>query len=136
MPRLTLPAQMTSLTPGIAFVGACAAAAGFPPPRVAAVELAVEEALVNICQYAYGHSAGEVEVHCTQDAAALFVIELIDSGKPFDISAAPQPDLSVDLEDRQVGGLGIVLIRAMVDQVTYLRDGNRNILRLAIHLPS
>lgn len=135
MPTLTLPAQMRSLTPGIAFVAACATAVGLPPTRVAEIELAVEEALVNICHYAYGNETGEVEVHCTQDAAPRFVIELIDSGKPFDIRTA-QPDLSAALEDRQIGGLGIVLIHAMVDHVTYRRDGNRNILQLAVHLPS
>lgn len=135
MPTLTLPAHMTSLTPGIAFVVACAKAVGLPPLRVAAIELAVEEALANICHYAYGNGTGDVEVRCTQNATRCFVIELIDSGQPFDIRTA-QPDLTTTLEKRPVGGLGIVLIHAMVDHVTYRRDGNRNILQLAVHLPS
>jgi anti-sigma regulatory factor (Ser/Thr protein kinase) len=109
MPMLTLPAHMSSLTPGIAFVSACAAAAGLPPQRLAAIELAVEEALVNICQYAYGHNTGNVEVHWSQDTPPLFVITLIDFAIPFNVSTMPSPDLDASLEDRQVGGLGIVL---------------------------
>lgn len=135
MATITLPARMESLTQGLAFVADCAVAVGFPPQRVAEIELAVEEALVNICQYAYPNSPGEVELHCEHYEGQQFAIELVDTGRPFDILVLPTPDLTVGVEQRQLGGVGIPLILAMVDHVAYHRDGSRNILHLVIRLP-
>ena len=126
---------LDSLTRGLAWVVQCATAAGFAPQRVMEIELAVEEALANICLYAYPDSSGEVEVRCTQDETRHFLIELIDSGVPFDMLARPAPDFTVDVAQRPVGGLGIPLIRALMDNAAYHREGARNILRLRARLP-
>jgi serine/threonine-protein kinase RsbW len=135
MTVITLPARLESLTRGLALVVQCAMAAGFPPQRVMEIELAVEEAFANICLYAYPDSSGEVEVRCTRDETRHFLIELIDSGIPFDGLARPAPDLTVDASQRQIGGLGIPLIRALMDNAAYHREGARNILRLTALLP-
>ena len=135
MTTLILPARIDSLPRGLALVVECATAAGFPPQRVMEIELAVEEALANICLYAYPGSNGEVEVRCTQDETQHLLIELIDSGIPFDMLARPAPDFTVDAAQRQIGGLGIPLIRALMDNATYHREGARNILRLTVLLP-
>jgi serine/threonine-protein kinase RsbW len=135
MTTITLPARIDSLPRGLALVVECAVAAGFPPQRVTEIELAVEEALANICFYAYPESSGEIEVRCTQDETRHFLIEFTDSGIPFDILARPAPDLTGDVAQRQIGGLGIPLIRALMDNVTYHRKGARNILRLMALLP-
>jgi serine/threonine-protein kinase RsbW len=132
---LTFPARLDALPRGLALVVECATAAGFPPQRVVEIELAVEEALVNICRYAYPKSSGEVEVRCTQDETRYLLIELIDSGIPFDMLARPAPDFTVDIAQRPIGGLGIPLIRALMDNVTYHRAGARNILGLTALLP-
>ena len=134
MTTITLPAHLDSLTRGLALVVACATAEGFPPKRVTEIELAVEEALANICLYAYPDSSGEVVIRCARDETQHFLIELIDTGVPFDILARPAPDLTVDAAQRQIGGLGIPLIRALMDNVTYHREGARNILRLTARL--
>ena len=135
MTTITLPARIDSLPRGLALVVECATAAGFPPQRVMEIELAVEEALANICLYAYPNGSGEVEVRCTQDETRHFSIELIDSGIPFDMLARPAPDFTVDAAQRPIGGLGIPLIRALMDNATYHREGARNILRLTALLP-
>ena len=135
MATIRLPAHVDSLTQGITFVVDCASAEGFPLERLTKIELAVEEALTNICQYAYLDDRGEVEVRCTRDELQRFLIEFIDAGKPFNILTLPAPDLTADLEHRQVGGLGIPLIHAMVDKVIYCRKGDRNILQLVVQLP-
>ena len=132
---ITLPARLESLPCGLAMVVQGALAAGFPSKRVTEIELAVEEALANICLYAYPASSGEVEVRCTWDETRHFVIELIDTGIPFDVLARPTPDLTGDVFQRALGGLGIPLIRALMDSVTYHREGARNILRLTALLP-
>jgi serine/threonine-protein kinase RsbW len=135
MTALTLPARIDSLPRALALVVECATAAGFPPQRVKEIELAVEEALANICLYAYPNSNGEVEVRCTQDETRHLLIELIDSGIPFDMLARPAPDFTVDAAQRPIGGWGIPLIRALMDNATYQREGARNILRLTVLLP-
>jgi len=135
MTTITFPARIDSLPRGLALVVECATAAGFPPQRVIEIELAVEEALANICLYAYPESRGEVEVRCMQDETRYFSIELIDSGIPFDMLARPAPDFTVDAAQRPIGGLGIPLIRALMDNVTYHRKGAQNILRLTATLP-
>ena len=135
MTTITLPARIDSLPRVLALVVECATAAGFPPQRVMEIELAVEEALANICLYAYPTSGGEVEVRCMQDETRRFSVELIDSGIPFDILARPAPDFMMDVAQRQIGGLGIPLIRALMDNATYQREGARNILRLTVLLP-
>ena len=135
MATITLPAHLDSLTRGLTLVVECAIAAGFPHARIMEIELAVEEALANICLYAYPDSRGEVEVRCAWDETQHFLIELIDTGVPCDILARPAPDLTVDPAQRQIGGLGIPLIRALMDNATYHREGARNILRLTALLP-
>ena len=135
MTTITLPARIDSLPRGLALVVACVTAAGFPPRRALEIELAVEEALANICLYAYPDSSGEVEVRCTRDETRHLLIELIDSGIPFDMLARPAPDFTVDAAQRPLGGLGIPLIRALMDDATYHREGTRNILHLTALLP-
>ena len=95
------------------------------------LELAVEEAVVNICLYAYEVPPGELLVR-VDSAEGQFVVELIDEGVPFDPLGVEEPDLVAPAGERQVGGLGIFLVRRVMDEVAYRRDGSSNILRLVI----
>lgn len=135
MATITIPAQSAAIARGIAFVLGRATAVGIPASRAAEIELALEEALVNICQYAYVDGTGTVAIRCTRDDTPQFLIELVDTGPPFNILTLPPPDLTAEAERRQVGGLGVLFIRTLMDHVTYRRDGNQNILQLAVHLP-
>jgi anti-sigma regulatory factor (Ser/Thr protein kinase) len=67
--------------------------------------------------------------------AKRFVVRLEDEGGAFDIEAAAAPDLSGDLAARGIGGLGIHLMRSLMDEVCYRREANRNILELVVDLP-
>jgi anti-sigma regulatory factor (Ser/Thr protein kinase) len=129
--NLKLPARLENLQRCMGSVSNCARAQDFDQKKIQEIELAVEEALVNIFNYAYPDASGEVEVNCIADHDH-FTIEIIDSGIPFDITSLPNPDLTADVEDRKIGGLGIFLIKKMVDEVRYHRDNNRNILNLII----
>jgi serine/threonine-protein kinase RsbW len=132
--QLTVTAHPDSIARSAEFVVACATAAGFAPARVREIELVVEEVLVNICYHAYGDAPGEVELRCVQADPEHLLVEFIDSGKPFNILTSPIPELAVEVDERQVGGLGIPLIRAMMDKVTYRREGDRNILCVTAQL--
>ena len=135
MATMIIPAQLPSVALGITFVANHASAAGLPPKRVAEIELAVEEALVNICHYAYRNTVGNVEVRCNRDGSSQFHIEIIDAGEPFNILTLPPPDPTATLDQRPVGGLGVLLIRSLVDNADYCREDSRNILQLVVNLP-
>ena len=124
-------AKVDALPDVIALIAGNAAAWGLHPQRLMQLELAVEEAVVNICHYAYEVPPGELLVRVEPGESA-FVVELIDEGVPFDPLAVEEPDMRAGVGDRAVGGLGIFLVRRVMDEVAYVRDGSRNILRLVI----
>jgi anti-sigma regulatory factor (Ser/Thr protein kinase) len=107
--------------------------AGMSATRRHRLMLALEEAFVNVCQYAYPGGEGDVWLNCTVECGA-FVIELVDFGELFDLLSLPDPDLEVNLEQRKIGGLGVYCIRNLVDEVKTRREGNRNILRMVFYL--
>ena len=132
---MTVPAHLESVARGMTFVVAWVTAAGLPPRRVSAIEIAVEEVLVNTCRHGAVDRAGTIEIRCMRDETQHLRIEFIDTGRPFDILTLPAPDFLADLNQRPVGGLGVWLIRTLVDTVTYRREGCRNILQLGVQLP-
>ncbi|NQS90508.1 ATP-binding protein [Patescibacteria group bacterium] len=91
--------------------------------------LAVEEAYVNIVKYAYPEPSGKVTVYCYMDKDTL-TLKIKDEGIPFNPLEFPQPYLASHLEEREVGGLGVFLIRRLVDNVEYKRQGKYNVLTL------
>jgi serine/threonine-protein kinase RsbW len=126
---ISLPARLENLESLTKSVSDCARAQGFGQHRINKIELAAEETWVNICSYAYSEQAGEVEVVCKADDND-FIIEIIDSGIPFDITSVPDPDITDDADKRKVGGLGVFLMKKMVDGLRYRRESGRNILEL------
>ena len=133
MSELRLPAKVENLKEFMRFVSDFAKAKGFTPKRIQEIELATEEALINIFNYAYpDDETGEVEVRCGMQDSSSLVIDILDTGQPFDIQSVPEPDLTLDISDRKIGGLGIYLIKKMVSRVHYRREGQSNILTLVI----
>jgi len=132
---ITLPAKLDSLYDSMHFVSSCAREHGFSNERVSEIELALEEVLVNIFKYAYKDSGldGDVEITCKLADAQSFVIEIADSGIPFDIFSSREPDVTADIDERQIGGLGIFFVKRLMDDVRYRREEGRNILTLVIY---
>ena len=94
------------------------------------VNLVLEELWLNVVNH--GHRGGfhEVEIGLTSEASDV-TIEITDDGKPFDpLNDAPVPDVMGSLNDRAVGGLGIHLVRTMMDEMRYKREEGRNHLIL------
>ncbi|MFN2437304.1 MAG: ATP-binding protein, partial [Desulfotignum sp.] len=86
--------------------------------RIMKLQLASEEALMNIFSYAYPHDApGDVTVFCTRQGANDLLIIFEDKGRPFDVLSVKDPDTDLSLDDRNVGGLGIFFIKKMTDDV-------------------
>ena len=95
------------------------------------LDLALEEWVTNLCRHAYRQQGGTIEV-AVRSGDGGFVVEIADDGPPFDPTTRPDPNVEGSLAERELGGLGIMLIRRMVDQVRYRREGERNVLSLAV----
>jgi anti-sigma regulatory factor (Ser/Thr protein kinase) len=124
-----LPARIEELGAANAYVEACAAEAGLDARTRFALQVALEEAFVNVCRYGYPDGPGDVAITCERDGPR-FVLEVTDWGPPFDVLALPEPDLTLGIEERPIGGLGVHLIRTLTHGVTYRRDAGRNVLRM------
>lgn len=102
-----------------------------PMPAVFQLNLALEEAVVNVMNYAYG-TQKDMPVLLTVDVEeggnGDIRFELIDEGVPFDPTKAEAPDVTLSAEERNIGGLGIFLVQQLMHQVEYSRQGNKNIL--------
>ncbi len=117
----------------VSAAGAAARGAGLSDARALQVELAVEEAAVNICTHTYSGSPGPLRLRLSRQEKAL-VVELTDEGEAFNPLEAPPPNFSADLADRQIGGMGVHIIRQVADSVRYERRGACNVLTLTFDL--
>jgi anti-sigma regulatory factor (Ser/Thr protein kinase) len=98
--------------------------------HLVALNLILDEMVSNVIKYGYDdgqHHQIKVEVVVEP---SLMTIEVEDDGKPFNPLEAPPPDFTVPIEQRRIGGLGVFIVRTMVDDVAYKREGNRNILTM------
>ena len=113
------------------FVGEVARAGGFSDKDVYNIQLATDEAASNIIEHAYeNQSDGVLELSCGMRGDVIIII-LIDHGESFDPSEIPLPDLKADLSDRKIGGLGIFLMRKLMDEVHYEpRPNKSNVLTM------
>lgn len=93
------------------------------------INLALEEAVSNVMLYAYPGSSGQVLVEAEHSAEQI-TFTISDSGIPFDPTAQTEPDLTLTAEERPIGGLGIHLVKQIMDSIRYERKDNRNILTL------
>ena len=101
------------------------AAEDWPPAFAYQVELVVEELCVNIVNYS-GEGDHSIELSLESSPEALN-IDIVDDGRPFDpFEEAPQPDLDSAVEDRPIGGLGVHLVKTMMDEADYKRERDRN----------
>jgi serine/threonine-protein kinase RsbW len=126
-------AQVENLPGVTSFVEACADRRGLRSQAKFGLLLALEEAFVNICHYAYPpeqSGAGAAEITCETDGD-VFVLEIADHGRPFDVLSLAEPDITADLMHRTVGGLGVHFIRTVSNSVSYRREDDRNVLRMA-----
>lgn len=132
---LTVEAVIENLASIIEFVETEAFSAGIAPEKAAGVPLAIEEAFVNICSYAYQGHTGDVTISCKTGTDVL-TIEISDMGTAFDILSIPDPDTSAEIDKREIGGLGVFFIRRFTDDVSYRRENSSNILRLVFRRAS
>ena len=103
---------------------------GLSDDDVMAINLVLDEVITNIIDYGYDDRADH-EIHVTMAVEGdRLTIEVEDDARPFDPLQAPAPDLDLPLEERPVGGLGIHIVRSLMDTVEHHRRNDRNVLTM------
>lgn len=128
----TFPASLDQLYEMLRYIREQAALIGFEKPRILKIELAAEEALVNIISYGYPEKSGDIHIHCSNPEKVGLKIIIKDHGIPFNplLHASNFNRNPVfDLESK-IGGYGIFFIFKLMDEVNYIRDNGINILTL------
>ena len=127
---IVLPNDVEEVSKLTAFVEEVCEAMGFDGALTAQLTLAIEEAVVNVMKYAYPpQKRGDVTIEAqSNDLRLKFTI--IDSGMPFDPTVRAEVDTTLSAEDRPIGGLGIHLVRKIMDSINYERVDSLNVLTL------
>ena len=128
--HITLPNDVQATTELGIFVDEVCENVGFDMSTTFKLNLAIEEAVVNVMSYAYpAGTKGDVDIDAEADDEQLkFVIS--DSGTPFDPTQKGEVDTTLSAEERGIGGLGIHLIRQIMDTINYERVDGKNVLTL------
>ena len=100
------------------------------PDIVFNLNLVLEEAVVNVINYAYPKEEHQSIYLSARLHEGSIILVLTDTGKEFDPTMAPEADVTLSAEDRQIGGLGIFLIRQIMNEVRYERIEGKNVLTL------
>jgi len=90
------------------------------------IEMASEEIFTNIANYAYADEGGKVKIAVSIIDGIKITFE--DNGRPFNPTEYPAPDLEKPLKDREIGGLGLYIVKQVMDKVEYTRENDKNIL--------
>ena len=132
--RLTLVNDLRQVSLLFGFVDRIRKENDLAPALAARIHLALEEAVSNVIMYAYPEgTAGNMVLDAVRDGNRL-QFTLVDRGKAFDPTAAPEANLEAPLEERLVGGLGIHLVRSIMDSISYSRLDGKNVLTMIICL--
>ncbi|MDR1301173.1 MAG: ATP-binding protein [Treponema sp.] len=123
MQVITLPAEITQLEKVLDFIRSIVEKTACPRKIVQYIEIAAEEIFVNIVHYAYPvGEPGVVRIECKMDPTSkqpTVIIVFADQGKPYNPLKHQDPDITVPIEERHIGGLGILMTKRIMDSVEY-----------------
>ncbi len=125
MPTKHFSCSLNNLETICDFVTHCADEAGLSEEEVYAVQLAVDEASTNIIEHGYGEECpSRIDITCEPVEDGIKVV-IYDDASPFDPTSIPEPEINVSLEEVKPRGLGIYLMRKMMDEVCYESDPDK-----------
>ena len=131
MDKMTIEAKVDNLNEVLAFVDEKLEANDCPMKVQMQIDVAVEEIFVNIASYAYNPEIGAATICCEVSGDPLVVtISFMDSGVPYDPLAKEDPDVTLSAEERQIGGLGIYMVKKSMDNVSYEYKDGQNIFTI------
>ena len=131
MKEMEITALTENLPQVMEFIESGLEEVGCPMKAQMQISVAVEEIFVNIANYAYAPEEGPATLRLEVDEDPLVVtVTFIDHGTPYDPLAKEDPDITLSAEDRQIGGLGIFMVKETMDEVIYEYKDGQNILKL------
>lgn len=135
MKELNISATVENIAAVTAFVDEQLEELDCPMKTQLQVDVAIDELFGNIAHYAYNPEVGAatVRVEVTENPLAV-VITFIDNGVPYDPLDKADPDITLSAEERQIGGLGIYMVKKSMDDVSYEYKNGQNILRIKKHI--
>jgi len=129
--KLIVPAECEQLDRVIDFVNAILDENGCGVKHTIQLDTAVEEIFVNIASYAYIDKKGNVEIECLFGQDGCVSVIFSDSGFEYNPLTREPPDITLSAEERNIGGLGILMVKKTMDSVEYLRENEKNILKIS-----
>ena len=133
----TVPAALDQLDEVQGFVDEMLAGISCDPSVVLTLQIAVEEIFVNIASYAYAPETGKAEIRCeVKPEIPRITLQFRDWGIPFNPLARKEADITLSAEERDIGGLGIYMVKNSMDQVSYAYEDGQNILTIQKNLQS
>ncbi len=130
MTEREFPAETSVLDEVLAFAEEQLEEAGCPMKTMMAVTVAIEEMFVNVARYAYPEGGGSVTLSAQAQQGRSITFCLRDRGIPFDPLAKTDPDITLPAEEREIGGLGIYMMKKNMDEAAYSRENGENILSM------
>ncbi len=131
MPCITVEAELSNIPAVTEFVDAQLQKLCCPFKAQTKLDIAIDELFSNIARYAYSGGKGEVKLETAfNEADRTFSITFTDSGIPYNPLQKDDPDTSLAADEREVGGLGIFMVKNMVDDIFYRYKDNKNILTI------
>ncbi len=128
MKQLEIPATLENLEEVMSFIDAAMEEVSFPMKTALQIDVAVEEIFVNIASYAYVPDVGKADITIDFENDPLTaVITFKDRGTPYDPLKKEDPDVTLSAEEREIGGLGIYMVKKTMDDVFYKRENDQNI---------
>ena len=135
MTELTVAATVENIETVTEFVNEQLEAMDCPMKAQMQIDIAIDELFGNIAHYAYNPEIGQatVRVEVAEDPLAV-VITFIDNGTPYDPLKKEDPDVTLSAEERDIGGLGIYMVKKSMDEITYEYLDGKNILKIKKNL--
>ena len=131
MKELTLAATVENIETVTEFVNAQLELLDCPIKAQMQIDIAIDEIFGNIAHYAYNTEVGSATVRVEVSEAPLAVIiTFIDNGVPYDPLGKDDPDITLSAEEREIGGLGIYMVKQSMDEITYEYKDGQNILKI------
>lgn len=133
--EITVPAIIENVEKVTAFVNAELEKINCPAKAKAEIDIAIDELFSNIANYAYNPEIGKATVKFeVQKNPMAVIITFMDNGKPYDPLKREDPNVTLSVTERQIGGLGIFMVKKSMDSVEYEYKDNHNILRIKKHI--
>ena len=130
MRKIQNKAVMENFDAFLDFIDSCINETGFDKVIINKIRLACEEIIINIIKYAYPETKGDMTIHYRITKPACIHITFIDQGVSFNPLEIVEPDIDAPIQERQIGGLGIFIVKKVMDEVVYERIKGKNVLTI------